>query len=98
MLRKGYPLEEDPLIAFTREVGDSQVRIGGDGRAYLRHVGRDDLPIQRPGHRDPVMAVADEVQLADAKEVDRRERLSAAGSSRQPLEAFPWHAARRPEM
>ena len=42
---------------------------------------------ERPRDRHSVVAVADEVELADAEQVDRRERLAAARGGRDLLPA-----------
>ncbi len=56
------------------------------------------LPVEGTGDGDPMMAVADEMQLPDAVQIDRRERLPAPGCCGEPLEALPGLAARRPEV
>ncbi len=60
---------------------------------HLGHVGVDHLEAQRAGDRHAVVAVLDEVQLADPVDVDRRHRLAAALGRGDPLPARA-HAAR----
>ena len=56
------------------DLGDVCVDVGATGRVRDRHL---------------MVAVAGEVQLADAQQVNRRERLAAAGGSGNLLPAAP---------
>ena len=82
-------LAEEALVALDRQVGDAHVVAGPDARLDLGHVGVDVVAAERARDRDAMVPVADEVQLADAVDGDRRERLAAALRLRDPLPARP---------
>jgi hypothetical protein len=70
---------------------------GRHGGEYLGHVGVDDLLAGRGGYRHPVVAVADEVQAADAVDLDRRDRRAAPLRQRQLLPPGPDPVGGGPE-
>ena len=80
-------LAEQPLVVLEREVGEPQRPAGADARAHLGDVGVDVLAPERLRDRHAVVAVADEVQVADPVDGDRRERLAAALRGGDPLPA-----------
>ena len=90
-------LAEQPLVALDREVGDAHVPAGPDARLDLGHIGVDVVAAERARDRDAVVPVAHEVQLADAEDGDRRERLTAALGLGDPLPAGPQPRARGAE-
>src|SRR5215471_3880997 len=77
-------------------------RAGGRARGrrrgeHLGHVGVDFPLTGRGGYRYPVVAVVDEMQPAQAVDLDRRERLAAPLGQREPLPAGSHPAGGRPE-
>src|SRR6185312_7304325 len=52
------------------------------------------------GNRDrhPVMPILDEMQVGDAIDLDRRDRLASPLSQSEPFPAFPYPAGGRPEL
>ena len=74
-------------MVLEREVGQPQRLAGPDPGAHLGHVGVDVVAPERLGDRHAVVAVADEVQVADPVDGDRRERLAAALGGGDPLPA-----------
>ena len=85
--RQRHALEEEALVALQRQVADPGLGPGADLGDDLGHVRLDHLEPELAGDRDPVVAVLDEVQLADPVDVDRRHRLAAAHRLRDPLPA-----------
>jgi hypothetical protein len=59
-------------MALEGEVPEPDLAIGADLGEDLGHVGADVAVAERVGNRDAVVPVLDEVQLADAVDVDRR--------------------------
>ena len=72
-------------MVLEREVGQPQRLAGADPRAHVGHVGVDVLAPERLRDRHAMVAVADEVQVADPVDGDRRERLAAPLGGRDPL-------------
>ena len=85
--RQRHALEEDALVALERQVGAQQVVARADARDDLGHARVDVVAAQRASDRDAVVAVLDEVDVADAVEVDGRHRLAAAHRGGDPLPA-----------
>ena len=80
---------EQALVALLGQVVDAQRAVGAHARADLDDVRVDLGAPQGAGHRDAVVAVAHEVDLADLEERDRRHRLAAAHGVGDPLPARP---------
>ena len=74
-------------MALQRQVGERDLALGADLGEHLGHVGVDVLVAERARHRDAVVAVLHEVQLADPVDVDRRHGLAAALRGGDPLPA-----------
>ena len=85
--RQRDALEEQPLVALQRQVVEPHAGVGADLGDDLGDVGLDHLEAQLPRDRYAVVAVADEVHVADPVDVDRRHRLAAAHRLRDPLPA-----------
>ena len=79
-------------MALQGEIAQPRPLVGGDGRDDLGDVGLDDVQAHRPGDGHPVVAVADEVQVADTVGVDGWHGLAAANRRRDSLPA-PSYAA-----
>jgi hypothetical protein len=80
-------------VALQHQVAHPHARVGSDLRLDLSHVCLDHVKAQLPGHRDAMVAVADEVHVPDPVDVDRRHPLAAPDRLRDPLPP-PLHAAR----
>ena len=80
-------------MALQRQVAQGDPGVGADLGDDLGHVGVDHLEAELAGDRDAVVAVLDEVQLADPIDADRRHRLAAAHRLGDPLPAAA-HPAR----
>jgi GNAT superfamily N-acetyltransferase len=75
-------------------------RAAGLARHFGKHLGYVgfDVPLARcRGDGDPVMAVDHEMPVADAVDLDRRDRFTAALGQRQPLPAEPHPVGGGPE-
>ena len=92
-----HPLAEQALVALERQVRQPQGLAGADSGPHLRDVRVDVLAPERLGDGHAVVAVAHEVQVADAVDRDRRERLAAALGRRDPLPATTYARGGRPE-
>jgi hypothetical protein len=92
--RQRDALAEHALVALAWEIGDGQLPVGADARQHLDDVRLDLLDAQRAGNGHAVVAVAHEVRVADAVDVDRRQRLAAAHRGCDALPTRP-HAGRR---
>src|SRR4051812_38189564 len=88
-----HALVEDALVLLEGEVAQPQRPVGAEPRGDEPHAGLDRLVAHRPGDRDAVVAVLDEVQLADPVDVDRRQRLAPPAGGGDPLPAAA-HAGR----
>jgi hypothetical protein len=93
-----HALEEDALVGLQRQVGAEQVAPGADARDDLGDARLDVVVAERPRDRHAVVAVLDEVDLADLVEVDRRHRLAAAHRGRDALPARPHLRGRGAEV
>jgi hypothetical protein len=82
-------------VVLEREVGHHRVLAERDARRDLDDVGVDVLTAERLRDRHAVVPVADEVQVADLVERDRRERLAAALGGGDPLPAAAQAGRRR---
>ena len=79
-------------MGLQPQVGEPQVGIGAGGREHLGHEGLDGRVPGRAGHRDPVVAVADEVGLAHLVERDGLHGLApldGRGQAHPPLPGLP---------
>src|ERR1035438_9375990 len=72
--------------------------VGWHCGGYLGYVGVDGLLAGRGGDRYPVMAVVDEMLVAYAVHLDRRDRGAAPLCQRQLLPAGPHPVGRGPEV
>src|SRR5205807_9960956 len=63
--------------ALEWKIGERDRTIGANARDHPRHISVDLLAPEGTGDRNPVMAIADEIQLSDPRQVDRRERAPA---------------------
>jgi hypothetical protein len=72
-----HPLAQQPLMALAGKVGHAQRALGAHPGAHLDHAGVDVVEAQRAGHRHAMVAVAHEVHLAHAVDVDGGKRISA---------------------
>ena len=95
--RQRDALVEHALVALEREVAQLQAAVGAELGQHLGHAGVDVGVAQRARDRDAVVAVLDEVQVADAVDVDRRHRLAAAAGGGDPLPAAADLVRRGPE-
>ena len=75
------------LVLLERQVAQAQLVLGAELRLDLAHVRLDVGVAVRARHRHPVVAVLDEVQVADPVDVDRRHRLAAPARRGDPLPA-----------
>ena len=80
------------------EVGVRPDVLGVDEGAHQAHVGLDGGQPERAVHRDAVVAVADEVHVADPVDVDRRQRLAPPGGLGDPLPALAVAAGAGAEL
>ena len=71
--------------------------LGRHRGEHLGHVGVDQLLTDRSGYRYPMVTVANEMPMAHAVDLDRRDRLTAPLGQRQPLPAEPDPARGGPE-
>jgi hypothetical protein len=92
-----HALAEHPLVALERQVGEPERVPRADPRPHLRDVGVDVLAPERLRDRHAMVAVADEVEIADAVDRDRGERLAAPLGGRDPLPAAAHARGRRTE-
>ncbi len=76
--RQRHALEEEPLVAFQRQVAETDRGVGTTSVWISVTLASITSRPSCAGDRDPVVAVLDEVQLADPVDVDRRHRLSPA--------------------
>ena len=76
----------------------TQRALGPDPGDDLDDVGVDDVAPERAGDGDAVVAVADEVHVADAVDGDRRQGLAAARGVGDPLPARADARGRRAEL
>ena len=92
-----HALPEEPLVSLDDEV--AAVRDAGRGhlREHLRHVRLDDRVAERERDRDAVVPVADEMQVADAVDGDRRHPAAAALCEVDPLPALSEPVRRGPK-
>src|SRR3954454_8658239 len=81
-------------MALEREVSDRDLARGADLGEHLGHIGVDLVEAHRPRHRHPVVAVLDEMHLADPVHVDRGHLLALPLRGGHALPAWP-HPARR---
>ena len=95
--RERHALVEHALVALERQVAHLQLAVGAEPGPHLGDVRVDVLVAQRAGDGHAVVAVADEVQVADPEDVDRRHRLAALARLGDPLPA-PARARRRAEV
>jgi hypothetical protein len=77
-------------VALERQIGQPERLARADTGPHVRHVGVDVLAAERLRHGDAMVPVADEVQVADAVDGDRRERLAAALGGGDPLPAAAY--------
>ena len=82
-------------MALERQVAQADLAVRADLGEHLGHVGVDVGVAQRPRHRHAVMAVLDEVQVADPVDVDRGHALAASLRRR---DALPARAGTRCEV
>ena len=78
VLRQRHALEEEALVALQRQVLQADLATRADLRLHVGYVRLDVLVAERVGNRHPVVAVLDEVQLADPVDVDGRHCLALA--------------------
>ena len=81
--RQRHALVEHPLVALERQVAEPQLAVAPSCVVTSRTCAWISVSPQRAGHRDAVMAVLDEVQLADPVDVDRRQRPRRGGGRRR---------------
>ena len=91
------PLEEPQPPVLAVQVAPAADALGGDDRVDLGHVGLDGVRAERAAHRDAVVAVAHEVEVAELVDVDRRERLPGAALQGHPLPPLAAPVRRGPE-
>ncbi len=84
--RQRHALPEQSLVSLLGQIGELDRPTGADAGLHLGHVRVDVRAAERPRDRDPVMAVAHEMNLPDPVERDRRHRLPTAhrGGDRLP--------------
>ena len=92
-----HPLAEQALVVLERQVADAQVAAEPHARGDLDDVRVDVLAAEGLGHRHAVVAVADEEQVADLVQRDRRQRLPAPLGGGDPLPARAQPRRGRPE-
>src|SRR3954452_1727102 len=80
-----HALVEDALVLLEGKVAQPQRPVGAQPRGDEPYVRLDRRVAHRPGDGHPVVAVLDEVQLADPVHVDRRQRLAAPAGGGDPL-------------
>ena len=76
-------------MLLEREVAQPQLLLGAELGPHVAHARLDVDVAVRARHRDAVVAVLDEVQVADPVDVDRRHRLAAPAGGGDPLPARP---------
>ena len=100
--RPGRPhrdaLQEQLAQLAGGEVGAGPYVVGLDDRAHQPHIGLDLGQAECAVHRHPVVPVADEVDVADLVDVDRRQRLAPSHRLVDPLEPPPAQPGARPEL
>jgi len=96
----GVPVEQGPVERTGARASGHRgcCAAGWLGGEYLGHVGVDGLLAGGGGGGYPVMAVADEVQAADAVDLDRRARRTAPLRQRQLRPAFPYPVGGGPDV
>ena len=94
---KRHALEEEPLMALEREIAKPGALVGAHRRHDLGDVGVDGVQSHRPRHGNAVVAVADEVQVADPVDVDRRHGLPAPDCLCDAFPSTPDPSRSRPE-
>src|SRR5947209_9927817 len=96
--RQRDALGEQALVVLGGQVGQTQRAVGADLRDDLGDERVEVAQAERAGDRDAVVAVPDEVHLADAVHGDRRQRVAAAhgGGDALPARAHPRRG--RPEL
>jgi hypothetical protein len=88
---------EDSLVALEREVAKSELSAGSELSLHEPDTGLNRLVAERACHRDTVVAVLDEVELADAVDVDGREFDPLPAGGRHALPAPPYLVRHRTE-
>ena len=96
--RQRHALAEHPLVLLERQVAEPELAAGAELGLDLDDARLDRVVAQRPRDRHPVVAVLDEVQLADAVHVDRRHRLAAPARRGDALPASAQLRRHGPEL
>src|SRR5690606_35556836 len=84
-LGQRHALPEEPLVTLERQVADADGAVAADPGEDLDDVGVDDVLALRAGDRHAVVAVAHEMRVADAVDLDGRHRLAPPAGERDPL-------------
>ena len=90
-------LEEAQPPVLALEVSSATDALGVDHRVDLGDVGLHHGGALRAGDRDAVVAVADEVEVAELVDVDRREVLAEPALLGERLPALPAAVGGGPE-
>ena len=86
--RERDALVELALVLLEREVAQAQLLLGAELGPHLAHARVDVAVAVGARDRHAVVAVLDEVEVADPVDVDRRHRLAAAARLGDPLPAL----------
>ncbi len=92
-----HPRAEQALVALEQQVAPAADALARHDGQHLGDVRVDHLLAGGQRDRDPVVAIDDEMQVADAVDVDGRDLLAAPLRQGEPLPPLPHPAGGGPE-